>query len=138
MAENTVAVYQWNEDKVFVGIRMKGVDEPLRDNETLVKPEDGLYTPIKWDGSTWVGTPKEVWEANQSKVEVKPTAQQTAMASLMKDVASMKTSDQTQNSLNASVMKDLAQAKIQLQQQAQINASLMKDIADLKNAKATN
>lgn len=138
MAEEKVAVYQWDANKHFSGIRVKGINEPLNDNETLTKPEDGLYTPITWTGSSWQGTPKEVWEANQPKVEVKPTAQQTAMAGLMKDVASMKVSDQTQNGLNASVMKDLAQAKIQLQQQAQINASLMKDIADLKNTKATN
>lgn len=132
------AVYTWDANKHFNGIKMVTDDYQLGQNETFKKPQDGLYEPISWTGTDWVDTPKEVWEANQPKVEVKPTAQQTAMASLMKDVASMKTSDQTQNSLNASAMKELAQAKIQLQQQAQINASLMKDIADLKNAKETN
>lgn len=30
---------------------------------TELKPEDGLYQPVFFDGEKWVGTKKEVWEA---------------------------------------------------------------------------
>ena len=32
------------------------------DQYTEIKPQDGLYEPIFFDGEKWVGTDKEVWE----------------------------------------------------------------------------
>ncbi|WBU87796.1 hypothetical protein BtpYZU01_11 [Brochothrix phage BtpYZU01] len=31
---------------------------------TELQPEDGLYQPIFFDGEKWIGTKKEVWEAD--------------------------------------------------------------------------
>ena len=31
-------------------------------NATDIQPKNGLYTPIKFDGEKWIGTPKEKWE----------------------------------------------------------------------------
>ena len=72
------AVYTCNDQKIFNGIKMVEDDYQLTENEFSDKPQDGLYEPIKRVDNGWVGTPKAVWEANQPKVEVKPTAQQLA------------------------------------------------------------
>lgn len=105
------AVYTWDADKHFNGIKMVEDDYQLADNETFKKPQDGLYEPISWTGTDWVGTPKDVWEANQPKVEVKPTAQQQ---------------------LNASFTQQMAQLLAANKQQAQLNAKLTIDVAELK------
>jgi uncharacterized protein YegL len=105
------AVYTWDADKHFNGIKMVEDDYQLADSETFKKPQDGLYEPISWTGTDWVGTPKDVWEANQSKVEVKPTQQQQ---------------------LNASFTQQMAQLLAANKQQAQLNAKLTIDVAELK------
>lgn len=105
------AVYTCNEDKIFNGIKMVEDDYQPAENEFLDKPQDGLYEPIKRVDNGWVGTPKEVWEANQPKVEVKPTVQQQ---------------------LNASFTHQMAQLLAANKQQAQLNAKLTIDVAELK------
>lgn len=105
------AVYTCNENKIFNGIKLVEDDYQPAENEFLDKPQDGLYEPIKRVDNGWVGTPKEVWEANQPKVEVKPTAQQQ---------------------LNASFTQQMAQLLAANKQQAQLNAKLTIDVAELK------
>lgn len=105
------AVYTCNDQKIFNGIKMVEDDYQLAENEFSDKPQDGLYEPIKRVDNGWVGTPKEVWEANQPKVEVKPTAQQQ---------------------LNASFTQQMAQLLAANKQQAQLNAKLTIDVAELK------
>lgn len=104
-------VYTCNDQKIFNGIKMVEDDYQLAENEFSDKPQDGLYEPIKRVDNGWVGTPKEVWEANQPKVEVKPTAQQQ---------------------LNASFTQQMAQLLAANKQQAQLNAKLTIDVAELK------
>lgn len=109
------AIYTWDADNHFTSIKMVADDYALKDGETFTKPKDGLYEPITHQGTypndTWVGTPKDVWEANQPKVEVKPTAQQQ---------------------LNASFTQQMAQLLAANKQQAQLNAKLTVDVAELK------
>lgn len=105
------AVYTCNDQKIFNGIKMVEDDYQLTENEFSDKPQDGLYEPIKRVDNGWVGTPKAVWEANQPKVEVKPTAQQQ---------------------LNASFTQQMAQLLAANKQQAQLNAKLTIDVAELK------
>lgn len=104
-------VYTCNDQKIFNGIKMVEDDYQLAENEFSDKPQDGLYEPIKRVDNGWVGTPKEVWEANKPKVEVKPTAQQQ---------------------LNASFTQQMAQLLAANKQQAQLNAKLTIDVAELK------
>lgn len=37
---------------------------------TEIKPEDGLYQPIFFDGTKWIGTKKEDWEASNPPEDV--------------------------------------------------------------------
>lgn len=107
------AVYTWDADKHFNGIKMVEDDYQLADNETFKKPQDGLYEPISWTGTDWVGTPKEVWEANQPKIEVKPTVQQQLNANLTQQVAQLLAANKQQAQLNAKLTVDVAELKAQ-------------------------
>lgn len=109
------AVYTCNEDKIFNGIKMVEDDYQPAENEFFDKPQDGLYEPIKRVDNGWVGTPKEVWEANQPKVEVKPTAQQQLNASFTQQMAQLLAANKQQAQLNAKLTIDIAQLKKQEQ-----------------------
>lgn len=124
------AVYLMDSNKHFSGIKLVDDDYQAQANETLVKPEDGLYEPITWNGTGWTGTDKETWEASQPKVEIKPTQSEKLLAVLVKDVASVKIDNKSQNTLNANVMKELANQKLE---QAKVNATILKQLADIKN-----
>lgn len=108
------AVYTWDADKHFNGIQMVADDYQLADNETFVKPQDGLYEPISWTGTDWVGTPKEVWESNQPKVEVKPTAQQQLNANVSLQLAQLAQAQKQQEKINAQLTLQNAQLAQQL------------------------
>lgn len=109
------AVYTWNKDDELDKIFMVEDDYQLKDNETFKKPQDGLYEPIKWNGTDWVGTPKEVWEANQPKVEIKPTDQQKLNAATNLQIAQLLAANKQQAQLNAKLTIDIAQLKAQTQ-----------------------
>ena len=112
------AIYTWNADNHFVGIKMVEDDYALQDKETFTKPKDGLYEPISHQGTypsdTWVGTPKEVWEANQPKIEIKPTAQQQLNAATNLQIAQLLAANKQQAQLNAKLTVDIAQLKAQV------------------------
>lgn len=36
---------------------------------TDIQPPNGLYEPIHFNGSEWIGTPYEDWEKNQPEIE---------------------------------------------------------------------
>lgn len=107
------AVYGWNKDNIFDSIKIVDDDYELAANETFDKPEDGLYEPIKRKDDKWVGTPKEEWEANQPKVEVKPTAQQQANAQMSLQLAQFMKKVGDQDKLNARLTIDIAMLKKQ-------------------------
>lgn len=107
------AVYTCNDQKNFNGIKMVEDDYQLAENEFSDKPQDGLYEPIKRVDNGWVGTPKEVWEANQPKVEVKPTVQQQLNASFTQQMAQLLAANKQQAQLNAKLTIDAAELKAQ-------------------------
>lgn len=108
-------VYTCNDQKIFNGIKMVEDDYQLAENEFSDKPQDGLYEPIKRVDNGWVGTPKEVWEANQPKVEVKPTVQQQLNASFTQQMAQLLAANKQQAQLNAKLTIGIAQLKKQAQ-----------------------
>lgn len=107
------AVYSWGKDNIFDSIKIVEDDYELAANETFDKPADGLYEPIKRKDNNWIGTPKEEWEANQPKVEVKPTAQQQANAQMSLQLAQLMKKVGDQDKLNARLTIDIAMLKKQ-------------------------
>ena len=80
--------------------------------ETEIKPVDGLYEPVTWDGSKWVGTDQAVWQAAQDaayqeylnehpEAAPQPTAEQKQLSDLIK-------SNAQQMALNAQLIKQLS------------------------------
>lgn len=43
--------------------------DEVTDEFTEIKPDEGLYAPIHFDGQKWVGTPYEEWKRQQVEVE---------------------------------------------------------------------
>lgn len=125
-------IYCWDENQYFTSIKEVPDDYSLGDNETFVRPDDGLYTPIKWTGAKWVGTPKEEWETAHPAPKMEPSASQIAQANTLKDVAQLQVAHTSQQKLNADLMKDNASLKKQNQTQLTVNATLMKQVAVLQ------
>lgn len=50
---------------MFTGSKLVDDNYVIQASETEVKPVDGLYTPITWNGNTWVGTDQDVWKKAQ-------------------------------------------------------------------------
>lgn len=147
--EETVQIWLYdtsNKNKLTGTIRVPNGQE-LQPGQTAIRPADGLYgTPMfDTDNQRWFGEDKGEWLKKHPIPVPKPSAQQIAIAGLMKDMAALKTSndDDGQAKLNAGLMKQMAQMKIdtdaKLKEQEQVNANAMKEIAMLKIslAKAT-
>lgn len=95
------AVYSWDKDKHLDTINLVDDDYQLEPNETFTKPDDGLYEPISWTGSTWVGVSKEEWEAAHPQHAVEPSAGEQALNALGLQVASLITENkQLKQSVN--------------------------------------
>lgn len=132
--DQVVLTYEIKTDKHLGAITRRPAGYVLQSNETFTKPKDGLYDPT-WNGSDWVGISAEEYYKQHPVEPAKPTAQQTAMAGLLKDVATIKTDSKSQDVLNANVMKQLADQKIE---QAKVNATILKQLAEIKTTnKAT-
>ena len=165
--EQQIWYYDINNGNEYLSTKLVDANHQLKAGETFIRPQDGLLWPIYFsiEKQTWVGTPKKDWVNPRQEAPLGPTPQQTVMAGLMKDVATLKTEsqDDSQDKLNAGLMKQIAQLKLdnasqsqvnanllkqmaqdkltsdaQLKAQAQINASAMKDIAKLKIALANH
>lgn len=104
----------------------------LAANQTFVKPKDGLYWPIRFNGTEWIGITKEEWEAAHPAPKMEPSASQIAQANTLKDVAQLQVAHTSQQKLNADLMKDNASLKKQNQTQLTVNATLMKQVAVLQ------
>lgn len=129
-----VVTYGINADNSLGPITRHPQGYTLQPNETFTKPADGLYEP-SWNGSTWIGISEAEYLKKHPVELAKPTAQQTAMAGLLKDMSAIKVDSKSQDTLNANVMKQLADQKLE---QAKVNATILKQLADLKNTnKAT-
>ncbi|ANK66601.1 hypothetical protein [Loigolactobacillus backii] len=74
--------------------------------ETEINPDNGLYEPVTWNGTTWIGTDKAVWQAaqdaaNQAYLKEHPeeapqtTAEQQALTALAQQIADNDNNTQT-------------------------------------------
>ena len=126
--DTLVLAYEIKSDKRLGAITRHPAGYVLQSNETFTKPEDGLYEP-KWNGTTWVGITAEEYYKKHPIEPAKPSQSQKLLADLMKDVATVKIDNKTQDTLNASVMKELASQKIE---QAKVNATILKQLAAIK------
>lgn len=133
-ANALVVVWEFNPDKnnEFTGVAMIPEGAVLKANQTFVKPKDGLYQPMRFNGTEWIGTPQEEWEKANPVPEQKPSATQIAQATAIKDIAQLKVDHSGQQSLNAQLMKDNAELKVKNETQAKVNADIMKQLANLK------
>lgn len=106
------AIYKFDDNKVFTASDIVDDDYQAGINETEVKPTDGLYEPITWDGTKWVGTEQAVWQAAQDAKQAEllkthpelapqPTMEQEQLAELIK-------SNAQQTTLNAQLIKQVA------------------------------
>lgn len=91
------AIYTFDASNTFTGSKLVDDSYKLQSGETEVKPADGLYTPITWNGTTWVGTDQVTWQAAQDAVQaeylkanpVTPSAEQLAINTLGQTLASV-------------------------------------------------
>lgn len=92
--------------RIFKGSKLVDDDYIVQAGETEVKPTDGLYEPITWDGAKWNGTDQAVWQAaQQAKYEAyikehpeeapQPTAEQQALTVLAQQIADNDNNTQT-------------------------------------------
>lgn len=108
------AVYMYDTvTRIFKGSKVVDDDNyVLQTGETLIEPAEGLYDPKKFsaDGTEWIGTDKEVWEAEQDaayqaylkehpELAPQPSAMDTALANLSAMV--LQNQQQTQAQLAA-------------------------------------
>ena len=101
--------------KEFLGSNVVADDYIVSDGETEIKPADGLYDPITFDGTKWNGTDQAVWQAAQD-------AKQAEFLKTHPELAPQSTSEQQQLS---ELIKNNAQQSV-------LNAQLIKQVADLK------
>ncbi len=132
--DQLVVVYEFDptKDNVYTGTSYIPQGAVLASNQTFVKPADGLYQPMRFNGTTWIGTPKEEWETAHPAPKMEPSASQIAQANTLKDVAQLQVAHTNQQKLNADLMKDNASLKKQNQTQLTVNATLMKQVAVLQ------
>lgn len=136
MANNFKIVWLYNpaDGNKKIGSKIVDLDYKLSDGETFVQPTDGLYEPIRFDlaAKTWTGATQQEWEAAHPDQAPTPTAQQKAMASMLKGLASVKQDGQSQDKLNTDMMKQVAQLTIANNAKGKLTTQLTKDIAALK------
>lgn len=80
--------------------------------QSLLRPDDGLYEPIKHsvdvDGhETWIGTPKEEWEKAHPGTPVKPTEQQQLTMAQQADITQLQKMVMNQQSTMTQMQKTI-------------------------------
>lgn len=93
----TKVVYLYDSSNTFTGSKLVDDNYVIQASETEVKPVDGLYTPITWNGTAWVGTDEKTWQAqqeaerqaNQKANPVTPSSEQQMINALGLQFASL-------------------------------------------------
>lgn len=115
-------IYRWDNQNHFSTMDVVDDNYTLQGNETFTPIPNGAYTPITWTGSSWQGSTKEAFEADQkrqhdiymaqhpelAKQENTPTPQQSVNAQTMNSIATL-TKGQ------ADLMKQMASLTAQVQ-----------------------
>lgn len=110
--DQLVVVYEFDptKDNVYTGVNFIPQGAVLSVNQTFTKPEDGLYQPMKFNGTTWIGTPKEEWDKAHPAPVAKPSETTLAMNALGQQLVQAKAeSDKTNKSLEQKI-EDLTQS----------------------------
>ncbi|RRG06368.1 MAG: hypothetical protein DUD28_02810 [Lactobacillus sp.] len=109
----TKAVYVYDQtSREFKNSKLVDDNYVAAAGETEIKPVDGLYEPVTWTGTDWIGTDKAVWQAAQDakqseilkehpELAPQPTTEQQQLAELIKNNAQ-------QTALNAQLIKQVA------------------------------
>ncbi|EEW53037.1 hypothetical protein [Limosilactobacillus antri] len=114
----TVYCYDVNNNNSLSDMFSVPAGTTLKAGQTTVVPKDGLYEP-QFNGTAWEsGITEAEWNAQQPKVEVKPTAQQKANAEMSVQIAQMKQEQVQQAKLNAQLTLDIAALKKQMKAEA--------------------
>lgn len=102
------AIYLYDKtNREFQGSKLVDDDYVATAGETEIKPTDGLYEPVTWTGTDWIGTDKAVWQAAQDAANQaylkehpeetpQPTAEQQALTALAQQIADNDTNTATQ------------------------------------------
>lgn len=99
-------IYFYNDQRQLDHSELVDDDYQLPANATDIRPQDGLYEPLSFTGTEWVGVTREEWLANQPEPEpVEPTEQDKINAQLMLTDAKNK---KDQDILNAQILLQIA------------------------------
>ncbi len=129
-------IFRWDTQSHFDSKSFVADDYQLKSNETFVAVPDGQNQPSTWTGSSWREATEEEHAAYLAEKAQnlgmpspqEPSGQDTALAGLLKDVATIKTNSKSQDQLNSSIMKQLADQKVA---QDKVNATVLKQLATL-------
>lgn len=114
-----VVVYEFDADsKELTTTKVVRNDYKPTDTETTTSPEQGLYTPITWDGKAWHGTDKANYQARVEAEAAQYLADhpvemaddQKALAALTLQVAQQAETNTQQSQINAQLLLATAQA----------------------------
>ena len=76
-------LYKLNQSGKLINTVTVDDDYKLANNETDIKPIDGLYEPLIFNGATWTGATREEWLSNQPEPEtVEPSNTDKTLAAL--------------------------------------------------------
>ena len=82
-------LYEYDpETKVFTHQIFEVEDDQSIENTTDIKPEDGLYEPIIFDGKKWSGITQEEFIEQNPPEPQEPTDQDEIIANITKQTAS--------------------------------------------------
>lgn len=85
-----VYCYDPNKNNEFTQIKMVPQGSLLGPNETFTKPEDGLYQPMHFNGTKWVGVTREEYIKAHPAPKVEPSAQTQAVNLLGQQLITLK------------------------------------------------
>lgn len=85
------AVYTYDNNNVFNGSKIVADDYTPSGNETFIKPIDGSYEPIKWNGSGWDLSTQADYLAAHPAPAVEPTAEQLMINVLGQQIGTLTT-----------------------------------------------
>lgn len=107
------AIYLYDiTSREFKGSKLVNDDNyVVQAGETEIKPDNGLYEPVTWNGTTWLGTDQAVWQAAQDadyQEYLKEHPESAPQPSVEQQIAELIKSNAQQTTLNAQLIKQLA------------------------------
>lgn len=102
----TAYAFDPTQNNLYTGSVIIPEGQELKANQTFVKPKDGLYWPLHFNGVEWVGITKEEYEKEHPAPTMPVSATTLAMNALGEQVAQAKVqNDQQDKSINDKIDK---------------------------------